>query len=52
MNGSKTDNVSTTLPIGNWRMIVDGDSVQLDSHKIMSGEINIAPISGIVLVRN
>jgi len=30
MNGSKTDNVSTTLPIGNWRMIVDGDSVQLD----------------------
>ena len=52
MNGSKTDNVSTTLPIGNWRMIVDGDSVQLDSHKIMSGEINIAPISGMVLVRN
>ena len=52
MNGGKTDNVSTTLPIGNWRMIVDGDSVQLDSHKIMSGEINIAPISGMVLVRN
>ena len=52
MNGSKTDNVSTTLPIGNWRMIVDGDSVQLDSHKIMSEEINIAPISGMVLVRN
>ncbi len=52
MNGSKTDNVSTTLPIGNWRMIVDGDSVQLNSHKIMSGEINIAPISGMVLVRN
>ena len=52
MNGSKTDSVSTTLPIGNWRMIVDGDSVQLDSHKIMSGEINIAPISGMVLVRN
>jgi pullulanase/glycogen debranching enzyme len=52
MNGSKTDSVSTTLPIGNWRMIVDGDSVQLDSHKIMSEEINIAPISGMVLVRN
>ena len=52
MNGGKTDNVSTTLPIGNWKMIVDGDSVQLDSHKIMSGEINIAPISGMVLVRN
>jgi hypothetical protein len=51
MNGDPKKSVSTELPEGQWKLIVNRDEINLDGINEISGTITIPPTSGMVLKR-
>ena len=51
MNGDPKKSVSTELPEGQWKLIVNRDEINLNGINEISGTITIPPTSGMVLKR-
>lgn len=51
MNADPKKSVSTELPEGQWKLIVNRDEINLDGINEISGTITIPPTSGMVLKR-
>ena len=49
INSAPMNEVSTYLPKGNWTILADKDSADVDGLRITSGEIRIPPASGLIL---
>ena len=52
INSAPLTEVSTYLPKGNWTILADGDSADIDGLRITSGQMKIPPSSGLILKKN
>ena len=51
MNGDYEKILNLNLPIGDWHVLADSDSIDPEGQKILSETVSLPPTSGIILVR-
>ena len=51
LNGENEDSLNISLPIGNWRVLVDENEVNLNNQRLLRSQVSIPPTSGMVLLR-
>ena len=51
INGESSNAIETELPEGTWRVIADGEKVNINGIREISGSITLPPTSGMVLQR-
>ncbi len=52
MNGDPKKDLEINLPEGVWKIIVDGEKVDLKSNKIITEKLTVKPTNGVVLLKN
>lgn len=50
MNGDPENDLEIDLPDGDWKVLVDGDKVDLENNEKLSGKLLVKPTSGVVLI--
>lgn len=51
LNGDPKNNLGIDLPDGDWKILVDGEKIDLTHNKTLSGKLLVKPTSGIVLIK-
>lgn len=52
LNGDPVNDLKIDLPDGVWKVLVDGEKIDLTNNKTFSGDLLVKPTSGIVLIKN
>jgi len=52
LNGEIKDSLEISLPGGNWKVLVDGDQVNLNGSRYLQRQVVVPPTSGLVLLRS
>jgi len=51
MNGDYEKSLKLNLPIGDWHVLADSDSIDTEGQKILSETVSLPPTSGMILIR-
>ena len=51
MNGDYKRSLKLNLPLGDWHVLADSESIDLEGHQTLSETVSLPPTSGMILVR-
>jgi len=52
MNGDYERSLKLNLPVGNWHVLADSESIDLEGQQTLSETVSLPPTSGVILVRS
>ena len=52
MNGDYERSLKLNLPVGNWHVLADSESIDLEGQQTLSETVSLPPTSGMILVRS
>ena len=52
INGDYEKSLKLNLPVGDWQVLADSESIDSEGHQTLSKIVSLPPTSGMILVRS